>query len=145
MNSIKEKHRKIAKRFPEYILSVVKVSSCSYQKTVLSLVSNWVVRIWNFVFRHNLSLSFVTVSVFEFCWYLSLSSFAIWVLSQFELNFVTIFWWKKFFGEICFGHFFVLFGDFFCIISVTTVTTVTAVTTIIDVTTMIVKYQMILL
>ena len=37
---ITNKHREIAKRCPEYILSVVEVSSCSYQKTVLSFVRN---------------------------------------------------------------------------------------------------------
>ena len=101
----RKKHSEIAKRCPEYISAVVKVSSCSYQKTV--------VRIWVFEFFHNLSLSFVTIWVlsqfrflsfvaiwvFKFYWYLSLVT--IWVefchnlgfcvLSQFEfLSFVAI-------------------------------------------------------
>ena len=75
-----DKHCEIAKRCSEYTSSVVKVSSCSYQKTVLSLVRIWIVRIRFFELCHNLSfwvlsqfefLSFVAIWTFEFCCYLS--------------------------------------------------------------------------
>ena len=42
------KHRKISKCCPEYISSVVEVSSCFYQKNVSCFARNWVVRIWVF-------------------------------------------------------------------------------------------------
>ena len=84
----KLKHCEIAKRCPEYISSVVKVSSCSYQKTVSSFFRTWVLRI-----RVLSQFEFLSVSQFEFCCYLSFSQFefchnlsfvAIWVLSQLE-------------------------------------------------------------
>ena len=65
------KHREIAKRWPEYISSVVEVSSYSYQKTFLGFVK--------FEF-----LSFVTISVLSF--YHNSSFFVLlFELSQFEI------------------------------------------------------------
>ena len=84
------KHCKISKRCPEYISMVVKVSSCSYQKTILGFVRNWV-----FEFCHNLSLSLVKVLVLVwsqfFCCYWSFEfgcSFRF--FSRFKLSFITI-------------------------------------------------------
>ena len=58
--------RKFAKGCPEYISSAVRVSSCSYQNTVLSFVRIWMVSFW--VIYHNFSFKgFITIQVFGFC------------------------------------------------------------------------------
>ena len=85
---------KNSKRWPEYISSDVEVSSCSYQKTLVSLVSNWIVRIWVFEFGHN--LRFWAVSQFQF-----FSFVAIWVLSHFDF-WVWVFFCEKSFLQRCF-------------------------------------------
>ena len=90
------KHCKIAKGCPEYISSVVKVSSCYYQKTVLSFVRNWVIRIWvlwqfKFEFCHNFSFGFIIIWFVEFFCCLSFWFLLLFELLQFEfLGFVTI-------------------------------------------------------
>ena len=99
------KHCEISNSCPEYISMVVEVSSCSFQKTVLSFARIWIVRIWVFEFCHNFSfwvwsqfkfLRFVAIWVvltFVAIWVLS--QYELWVLSQFEfLHFVTI--WVEF-------------------------------------------------
>ena len=91
-----KKHCEIAKRYPEYISSVVKVSSCYYQKTVLSFVRNWVVRIWvlwqfKFEFCHNFSFGFIIIWFVDFFCCLSFWFLLLFELLQFEfLGFVTI-------------------------------------------------------
>ena len=73
------KHREIAKRCPEYISSVVKVSSCSYLKTLLKFFHKLrFVTIW-VEFCHN--LSFLVLSQFDF---LSGQNLSFWVFSQFD-------------------------------------------------------------
>ena len=85
VSDLYRKHRKIAKRCPEYISSDVEVSSCSYQKTVLSFV-----RIENFKIRFFLALSqfqffcFITLFFLKFHCYLSFRVLVLFVLSQFE-------------------------------------------------------------
>ena len=56
-----QKPRKITKRCPEYISSVVEVSSCSYQKTVYGFSSSSEIVLSEIEF-----LSFVTILVFDF-------------------------------------------------------------------------------
>ena len=59
-HSCNHKHCKIAKCCLEFISSVVKVSSCSYQNIVLGFVRNLVDRMI-FELCHNLSLRFVAI------------------------------------------------------------------------------------
>ena len=79
------------KTLPEYISTIVKVSSCPYQKTVLGFFRIWNVRIWVFEFCHN--FRFWVLSQFKFfciviaIWVLllfELSQYEFWVLSQYE-------------------------------------------------------------
>ena len=82
-----KKHSKIAKRCPEYISSVVEVLSCSYPKAVLSLVSNWVVRIWVF---------FLVFSQFLFEFWSNVNFWVI-LLIKFLVFccYLSFYWWNK--------------------------------------------------
>ena len=68
----KNKYGKTAKGCPEYILSVGKVTSCSYQNTFWRCVISWVLSEFDF-------LIFVKIWVLEFCHnYIFLVCFTIW-------------------------------------------------------------------
>ena len=106
---IKDKQCKIAKRCPKNTSSVVKVSSFSYQKTVLSFVRKWVVRIWDLIFFltiwvgffHNFSfLSFVNFFFFF------MANFTFWVWFLFEVchNSNLEFYHNLGFWVLKFGH-----------------------------------------
>ena len=111
---------RIAKRCPDYISKVVKVSSCSYQKTFLFVLKLSIDRIWyssfviilSFKFLQNLNGKVLSqFNFFEFLYrfeflslllYLLLSFVTIWVLSQYEiLGFVQI----RVFEVCCFFSF----------------------------------------
>ena len=114
---------RIAKRCPDYISKVVKVSSCSYQKNFWFVLKLSIDRVWyssfviilSFKFLQNLNGKVLSqFNFFEFLYrfeflslllYLLLSFVTIWVLSQYEiLGFVQI----RVFEVCCFFSFYVL-------------------------------------
>jgi hypothetical protein len=116
---------RIAKRCPDYISKVVKVSSCSYQKTFLFVLKLSIDRIWyssfviilSFKFLQNLNGKVLSqFNFFEFLYrfeFLSLllSFVTIWVLSQYEiLGFVQI----RVFDVCCFFSFFMFCHNLSC-------------------------------